>query len=313
MFRHLLVPLDGSPTAELVLPAARFFAAAGASISLLHVIEKRTKATIHQERHLIEVNDAQHYLEDIKANAFEKTTTIDLHVHDPGVGDVARSITAHGQEMGADLIVLCTHGRGDLSRFLFGSIAEQVLATARVPVLLVPHQVKQWDRPFTCRRILAPVDVAGRHETGVDLALDVACLCRAEIHFVAAVPTFGTLSTERAAAAQVLPTSANVLLEIEQDEARDKLARWMTSAKQRGLTVQAEVIRGRPADAIIEAARRLNPDLIVMATHRHKGLDARMSGSVGSRICAASPVCLLIAPILETPSRGESTDPDAPA
>ena len=298
MFRHLLVPLDGSPTAELVLPVARFFCeTTGAAVTLLHVVEKHPRPTVHHERHLTNAADARQYLEQVGPGAFPAATPIEYHVHDPGVGDVAGSITAHADEMQADLIALCTHGRGDLGRFLFGTIAQQVLATARQPVLLVPHQLQPWAGPFVCRRMLVPVDVGGGHEEGVALALGVAAMCRAEVDLVAAVPTLGTLSTERAAAAQVLPTSASMLLEIEQNEAYQDLSRRMESARKQGLQVRAELVRGRAAEAIVEAAKRLEPDLIVMATHRRKGLDALMSGSVGSAICAASPVCLLIAPI----------------
>jgi nucleotide-binding universal stress UspA family protein len=53
---------------------------------------------------------------------------------------------------------------------------------------------------------------------------------------------------------------------------------------------------------IVSAAERLRPDLIVMATHGRKGLDALMSGSVGTAISKASPVCLLIAPITPSPA-----------
>ena len=303
MFRHLLVPLDGSRTAELVLPVARFFCeTTGAAVTLLHVVERYPRPTVHHERHLTNAAEAKQYLEQIGKEAFPTTATIEYHVHDPGVGDVALSITAHADEMQADLIALCTHGRGALSRFLFGTIAQQVLANASQPVLLVPHQLQQWEGPYACRRILVPVDVGGGHEEGISLALDLAATCRAEVNLVAAVPTLGTLSTERAAAAQVLPTSASMLLEIEQNEAYQELSRRMESARKQGLQVKSELVRGRVAEAIVEAAKRLKPDLIVMATHRRKGLDALMSGSVGAAICAASPVCLLIAPI--SPSAG---------
>jgi len=303
MFRHLLVPLDGSKTAELVLPVARYFCeTAGAAVTLLHAIEKRARPTVHKEPHLTNVEDARRYLEEIGRSAFAPGTRIDYHVHDPGVGDVAGSITNHANEMRVDLIVLCTHGRGDLSRLLFGTIAQQVLATASQPVLLVPHGFEQAGKPFVCRKILVPVDVGGRHESGVDLALEVASACKAEAHLLAAVPTLDTLSTERAAAAQVLPASTKMLLEIERDKAVDELALRVEAAGRLGLKVEAEVVRGRAVTMIVEAAARLHPDLIVMATHGRKGLDALMSGSVGSAISKASPVCLLIAPITPSPA-----------
>jgi response regulator of citrate/malate metabolism len=81
---------------------------------------------------------------------------------------------------------------------------------------------------------------------------------------VAAVPTLRTLSTERAVAAQVLPTSASLLLEIEQNEAYQELSRRMESAQKQGLPARVELVRGRAAEAIVEAAKRLKPDLVLV-------------------------------------------------
>ena len=60
MFKHLLVPLDGSPLAEAALPAAAYLAQKlGASVTLLHVIEQDAPQEIHGERHLTDPDEAQ--------------------------------------------------------------------------------------------------------------------------------------------------------------------------------------------------------------------------------------------------------------
>ena len=63
---------------------------------------------------------------------------VERHVHGGEVDDVARSIVDHVAELGPDLIVMCTHGRGGLRGFMFGRIAQQVVGLDRTPVLLIP-------------------------------------------------------------------------------------------------------------------------------------------------------------------------------
>lgn len=300
MFRHLMVPLDGSRLAELALPPAKHFAEiASARVTLLHVIEKGARPTVHAERHLTRADEADAYLRGVASDVFAGAASVECHVHDTEVGDVARSMTVHAEELGVDLIVLCTHGGGDLSRWVFGTIAQQVLADWRGPVLLVPHTVRPWTGPFECRRILVPVDFKPGHEQGIDLGMDVAQAARAEVTFLAVVPTFHTLSTDRAAAADLMPGFTRAWLDVERDEMRDELARRVEQARSRGLTARAEIAHGDAAPEIIDAANRLRPDLIVLASHRRKGLDVWLNPSVSSSLCHKSPACLLITPITD--------------
>jgi nucleotide-binding universal stress UspA family protein len=74
MFKHILVPLDGSRLAESVLPAANYIAQKmHATITLIHVIEKNAPEEIHGERHLTNAEDANRYLGDIAASFFTRS------------------------------------------------------------------------------------------------------------------------------------------------------------------------------------------------------------------------------------------------
>ena len=136
MFKRLLVPLDGSSLAESVLPTVVYLAQTiGASVTLIHVIERNAPPEIHGERHLTNSADACTYLASVTDQVFPAEVKVEQHVHSSEVKDVARTITEHVDEFESDLIVMCTHGRGGLRDWLFGSIAQQVIALGPTPIL----------------------------------------------------------------------------------------------------------------------------------------------------------------------------------
>ena len=103
----------------------------------MHVIERGAPETVHGERHLTRPDEADAYLAEVQARAFQVGNRVEHHVHDGATRDVARSIVEHGLELKCNLIVMCTHGRGGLRDLLFGSIAQKVAARGATPVLLV--------------------------------------------------------------------------------------------------------------------------------------------------------------------------------
>jgi nucleotide-binding universal stress UspA family protein len=196
----------------------------------------------------------------------------------------------HAHEFGVDLIVLCTHGRSDLHRWLFGTIAQKVIALGSTPVLLIHPPA---DRPlpgFMCRRILAPLDGNLDHEAGLVAAVELARRCSAVLQLVAVVPTLATLNGQSSAAARLMPVTATTLLDLSEQQALNYLREHVARLGSQGLVVGAEVQRGEPARA----------DLIVMATHGKTHLGAFGSGSVTPRVSGRSHLPLLLVPVAES-------------
>src|SRR5947209_2478457 len=138
--KRILVPLDGSGLAESVLPlASRLAGCAGATLVLLHIIEQHPPQTRHGEPHLRTAEQAESYLEKIEEQ-YRDTAGIELHVHGTEENNVAHSIATHVDELKADMVALCTHGRSDIRRLMWGSIAQLVLRRVKVPVLIVRPQ-----------------------------------------------------------------------------------------------------------------------------------------------------------------------------
>jgi nucleotide-binding universal stress UspA family protein len=141
MYERALVPLDGSTTAEGVVPFILQIAGPlGLDVTLLRVvIPAHPAAAIEVGPVVLENTDklcaqAEAYLvpfaTELRANSIRVTT----HVRR---GEPAQEILACVRDSKADLIIMTTHGRTGFSRLLFGSVAEAVLRHADVPVLLM--------------------------------------------------------------------------------------------------------------------------------------------------------------------------------
>jgi len=143
MYQHILIPVDGSPTSDRALQEALALARQhNAQLQLLHVLE---------EVHFVDMESSINYaelLESIRNSGAKVLAQAQVRVQQAGMtaetklleagGErVANVIVAEAKRWPADLIVIGTHGRTGFSRLLFGSVAEGVVRTAPVPVLLI--------------------------------------------------------------------------------------------------------------------------------------------------------------------------------
>ena len=298
MFKHLLIPLDGSRLAESVLPSAVYLArVTGATVTLLHVIERDAPQEVHGEHHLTNADDACIYLGQVAERTFppEMRLSIVEHVHTVEVGNVAQSIVEHVGEFAPDLIVLCSHGSGGLRDFLYGSIAQQVIAIGKTPVLVIEPEGKMPDTGY--RRTLIPLDGNPDHEQSIPIVTDLVKACGANLHLLVVVPTPDTLTPQQAATGRLLPSTTNAILELAQEDAVAYLRDKRDQLKAEGLAVSAEVARGDPTAAIVATAERIGADLIVLGTHGKAGWDAFWAGSVTPKIADRTQRHLLLVPV----------------
>ncbi len=295
MFKRLLIPLDGSPLAEAVLPPALFVAECfRATIILFHAIEQAPPATVHGQRHLMEATEARAYLAQVAARIARPGISIEQDVHPAREADVARSIIEHVAELNADLVFLCAHGHGGWRDVLIGSIAQQVIQLGTTPVFFVRPGEQGTERRYECRKILVPLDSTPIHEPALPVASGIADKCGAELHLVNVVPTAGTLSGERAATGMLLPTTMTAVLDLAQRGAVEYLQEQSAHLLAEGVPTTATVSRGEPAPAILAEAERVHADLIVMATHGRRSFDAFWSGSVTPKVLSKSDVPVLL-------------------
>ena len=285
MVRHVLVPLDGSALAEAALPAAAATAIAfDARVTLFHVLEEWPPETVHGQPHLTDAAQAKAYLAAVAQRPLFLGRAVDIHVHDARSEDVADSIMAHAAELAADLVVLSTHGQGGLKGFLFGSIALQALARGRTPILMVNPTPSGEAPPFTCRKILVPLDGSSSHEPALPVAARLARGWKAALHIVMVVPTAGTLAGHRAATGILMPLATRAMLDLAEQNAAAYVAALKADLVAEGLEVASSVDRGEPLVALLEAAKVVGADLVVMATHARGAMDGFWSGSLTPKL-----------------------------
>lgn len=298
MFQQILVPLDGSHLAEQVLPSVSFVAQhTGAAVTLVHVIEENAPSQIHGEKHLQTADEAQKYLLNIAKTAFPPQIRVDTHVHTAEVKNVAKSIVDHVGEFDPDLIIMCAHGSGGLHDFLYGNIAQQVIASGKVPVMIIYPSVNSPAPDLSCGSILVPLDGNPEHESGLPLASTLAKGCGQSLHLLLVVPTLASLKGTSAAAGAYLPASMSALLDLDEEAGAEYIQGKANQISQEGLKVVAEVARGDPVGVITEAAQKRDAHLIVLGTHGRVGTDAFWSGSIAPRLSHQSHIPLLLVPV----------------
>ncbi len=300
MFKHLLVPLDGSSLAESVLPAAGYLAEKfGAWVTLVHVIEQNAPSEVHGEKHLTNAEEAEQYLLRIAKEAFPANVRVERHVHTSQVKDVARSIAQHVEEFASDLTILCAHGKTGLHDMLFGAIAQQVISIGSTPALIFRTVEDGMMDEFSCGKVLVALDGDQGHEEGLKVAVGLAQKCGIPIHLVMVIPTLGTISGSWTATSRLTPGSTSRMLELAVVEAADYLEGQKAELKAKGIEVSAEIFRGDPATNITEAARAAGASIIILGTHGKVGMDAFWSGSITPKVFKRCRIPLLLVPVRE--------------
>lgn len=201
---------------------------------------------------------------------------------------VARDVTApaavlrYAEEVGADLVVVGTHGRSGVARLLLGSVAEAVVAAAPCPVLAVPERADAGRGPEA--PVLVAVDFSERSRVALAAGRALADLTGAPLEAVHVVhdagpyPGFGPQ----------IPSLVDV--DPEQGRAvRERLARFAEGAEPAAL----HVALGTPARLVAAAAVGRGAAVLVLGTHGRTGVARALVGSVAAATLRRSPCPVL--------------------
>ena len=163
MYKRMLVPLDGSKLSEVVFPYAKELAGRlGLNVILLHVHDPEEVETVPLHRAYIE-----HKAEVIRRQSEKVQTKVGIGEAgtvqvrgELAAGCPADEILRYAEENDVDLILMATHGRSGIRRWVMGSVADKVLRASRVPVWLVRAGIPEgivYDK-WPKRTILVPLD-----------------------------------------------------------------------------------------------------------------------------------------------------------
>lgn len=302
--KQILVPLDGSPLAEMALPPAVALARATSSgLLLMRMVPPMT--LIEPMGGLLEASPevwelyeqqpelAKQYLQEVIERLRPTGLDIDTWITE---GEPAESIIRYTQEHPEIVaIAMSTHGRSGLGRWLFGSVAEKVLHSSPVPLLLIrpeaePEYVDLAAVP-RFKTLLVPLDSSPFAEQALDYAQEFAQAVDGRLVLISVTSTpfdLKLVKPEVNAEWSAVPwgTPAELLVKYL-DGIGEKLA--ATS-----VPVQARVTYGDAADEILKAAKYEGADIIVMATHGRSGLGHLLIGSTAGRVAQAATIPLLL-------------------
>jgi nucleotide-binding universal stress UspA family protein len=281
-FRHLLVPLDGAELAASVLPLARILAlSTGAELTLVTVLPADIEPAW--------TRGSADYLQEVAAPMRAAGVVVHTTIR---LGEPAAAILELVAECEADLVVMATHGRSGLGRAVLGSVADQVLRSGPVPVLLLhPNQ----HRTEALRTVLVPVDGTPGAAMVLATAVPLARSSGAKLVLVRATvplplwlyePTLG-LNT-----GPLIDPMWNEDARLAAEAYAEGLAARLRRA---GLAAAGQGISGLPGAAIVAAAEAADADLIVMSTHGRGGPLRSILGSVANEVVRQSrrPVLLV--------------------
>jgi nucleotide-binding universal stress UspA family protein len=308
MYRTILVPLDGSPFAEHALPLA--LALARRSRASLHLVSVSTPlAAAYLEGVYVGTEDLeaevterrQAYLESVQKRLRERIdvpiTTEVLH------GEVAGSLCDLAADSRFDLVVMATHGRSPFGRFWMGSVADEMIRHATLPLLLVRPEEEEvcLDKEPDLGRVVVPLDGTELAERILEPAIALAgVMPGAEIDLVRAIRPVLPVD----ASPEMLEAGGeteHIIREVEslqaqiQDEAARYLAVVARRVEARGLKVRTHVVvEEKPAEAILHEADDEHAGLIAMETHGRGGLSRLFHGSVADKVVRSAHVPILI-------------------
>lgn len=289
MYRMILVPLDGSPFSERALPLATKLAQAmDAQVILMRAASAVTfPGADATEAQCQAVDEAEAYLWTLATGLSEGGLRVETAVP---YGDAAESIVMEIGLHRADLVVMCTQGRSGLGRWIFGSVAEQVLARSPVPVLLVRASgAHPTFRPGPgSGPLLVPLDGSAFAETALPHAAALAHALGAALRLVRAL--------EPPMALYGYPGVGLVQESLEEERAEAETYLEEVAARLRGdgISVGTVVREGWPADAIVCSDAQANPWLIVMSTHGRAGVARLLLGSVALEVVRRSAVPVML-------------------
>lgn len=144
MYRRIMVPLDGSELAECVIPHIEVIGKLSeASVELVRVVEPIELPT--RGGIALSIDDIRQIESHSKTEAENYLHGIVERLKIAGIkarskiltGRAADSLVDHVHKNNFDLIIMATHGRSGISRWIWGSVAEKILHSSSIPILLV--------------------------------------------------------------------------------------------------------------------------------------------------------------------------------
>lgn len=297
--RSLLVPLDGSPFAEQALPWAAEIARASRArlrLALVHQVPSPPPLDEISSRLYTKIELA---LRKSEREYLRKTAERLRGEHEVQIARVmlqgapAPALAEYVRDIGVDLVVMTTHGLGGIRRAWLGSVADRLVRSLEVPMLLIrPREETTPGEAPPVREILVALDGSRRAESVLAPAAALARVWGARLVLLQVVHPF------------VLTTRPPTVFPMGFDEELSRLARQEAQDYLDGIVEQlaeggvdassAAVLGSRAFDAIQDTARAPGTGMIALATHGRGGVRRLVLGSVADKLVRGGELPVLV-------------------
>jgi nucleotide-binding universal stress UspA family protein len=271
MLKKVLVPVDGSDESKHVLPYVSYLA--GKFDFTVHLLgvgigSKRRRVNQLLDDYLNEVS-ADLHAENIKAEIVMR------------YGRPAEEILAYNESDKFDLILMTTHGRGGITRWWIGSVAEQVVCESPTPVLLIRSKAEESFpevKKVSFDNILVPLDGSEIGETALPYVEELAAKTDSCVTLMHVIPAHYTFDPKAG------NDNGNNLNESTQKASEEYLHGIAGLLEQRSIRAICKVGNGDPANVVVDYAGENNIGLIAMSTHGRSGVARWVLGSVADKV-----------------------------
>ena len=308
MYSKVIVPLDGSDLAEQALPYAELVAKSlSAPVELVQAYDILPPRLLGvQGNQVIAQLDggarqrAEASMEPAQQRLQSSGLAVNLVAQRGPAADIIMARAGIDPEA---LVVMCTHGRGGISRWVMGSVTDKALHTIPNPMLIVRASVVGPASPETSlKSVLVALDGSSLSELAIPHAISMATALSASITVLRITPTVEHYRHELMGTTAEMGGTAD--LELESAEAlvasdAEDVAAYLADVSNRMAidhahgVVTEHATSGVIAQAIIDRANA-QPSLVVMTTHGRSGVGRMVLGSVTDRVIRHSNVPVLV-------------------
>lgn len=274
-YRRILIPLDGSESAEQALPFAREVAGTETELVLFSVCPE-------DELRLCRLNSV--YLE-VQAKALN-TEGVKTRIHtEPG--EMGERIKRYVAKEKVDLVVTCRQPHTDLNRE--DKVLNNLVSKKCSLLLIKPGAIDA-----KIKRIILPLDGSIVSEEVIPYVVELAAATGAVI-ILLSVNSFPDIPSDRPASAKPSwEEYALILMREVREQASGYLERVSQEFSQHGIKTHTQVVFGGVAESILRAAEDEKADLIAMGTHARTGFDRWVFGSVAATVSATTKLPMLL-------------------
>jgi nucleotide-binding universal stress UspA family protein len=285
MYTRLLIPLDGSKTAEAALPYGRTLARTlKIPVELLGVVD----TSVLDNRVFRDSGDSETIIAESIRSSEEYLNRIVKTFPDDNVSCIVETGRAEDviiEKAGSDatLTAMATHGRSGIDRLLMGSVAEKVLRSAINPLILIRASEEAKSEGLALlKSVIVPLDGSELAETVLSPVAQLANALKLEVILLRA---YQIPMNTYAGMEDSYPIDYEKISAALKEEAQSYLERKVAELKLNGIEKLSFVIaEGSGASEIVALGRRTPDNLIAMCTHGRSGIKRWVLGSVTEKV-----------------------------